>query len=109
MAEEAKAAPEFAKPAVASSAASGPVEGDQASTTGGLSADEERQLGRLLARREAASGAGEIVRMRVEGPHESLTHAGITVGREWTEVPAGLSSALTTAAEDAGVLIVQEA
>lgn len=73
----------------------------------GLSAKEETTLADLQARALAARSGG-MVRMKVEGPHESVTHAQVTIGREWTEVPASLASAIASAAADSGVTLTQE-
>src|SRR5512142_2161311 len=43
-----------------------------------LTADEERELGRLLEKRAAAESAGNVVSLKVEEPHESMTFAGVT-------------------------------
>jgi hypothetical protein len=45
------------------------------------------------------------VRLRVVGPHGSVTVAGVTVGRDFTPVPAGVLARLTAAAADAGVVL----
>ena len=81
----------------------------QAPPTGALSSQEDAYLARLLARRDAAAvAAGEAVRMKVEGGHESLTYGGLTVGTEFTNVPVSMVAALVEAAADAGVTITQE-
>lgn len=74
-----------------------------------LSAQETAYLGKLLARQAAAAvAAGEAVLMRVEGDHESITYGGLTVGSESTTVPVSMAAAITEAAADAGVTIIQE-
>lgn len=74
-----------------------------------LSAQETAYLGKLLARRDAAAvAAGEAVVMKVEGGHESITYGGLTVGTESTTVPVSMAAAITEAAADAGVTIIQE-
>jgi hypothetical protein len=45
------------------------------------------------------------VRLRVLPPHDSFTVAGISVGEDPTEVPAGAVVRLMSAAADAGVTI----
>jgi hypothetical protein len=45
------------------------------------------------------------VRLRVTGPHDSFTVAGVTVGKDPTPVPAGAVPQLMTAAGDAGVTL----
>jgi hypothetical protein len=76
---------------------------------GGLTAAEEAALGALLAKRDAAAGAAETVRMKVNAPEgTTITHGGVTVGTDFTDVPASMSAALTTAAGDAGMEIEQE-
>jgi hypothetical protein len=76
--------------------------------TGPLSEAEQRQLGTLLARQSQAAGTGEPVRMKVTGSHASLSYGGVTVGTEFTPVPANLVAAFVEAAADAGVEITQE-
>ena len=44
-------------------------------------------------------------RVRVMPPHDSFTRGGVTVGRDYTPVPAGALTQLMTAAADAGVTI----
>jgi hypothetical protein len=73
----------------------------------GLTAAEESELGRLLAKRDAALDA-EAIRLKVEPPHSELTHGGVTVTSEFTSVPAGRAAAILTAADEAGVKITQE-
>jgi hypothetical protein len=46
--------------------------------------------------------------MKVEEPHAALTYGGVTVGTEFTTVPAALAAPITEAAADAGVTITQE-
>lgn len=48
------------------------------------------------------------VRLKVEGPHESLTYGGLTVGTEFTEVPRRHLASMTQAAADSGVKLTQE-
>jgi hypothetical protein len=76
--------------------------------TGPLSAAEQQQLSALLARQAVATGTGDPVRMKVEGGHSALTYGGLTVGTEFTTVPAGLVAAFAEAAADAGVTLTQE-
>jgi hypothetical protein len=73
----------------------------------GLTADEERQLGQLLARQTAAAGAGSVA-MKVEEPHSELHFGGVTLSREWSNVPAHIAGALAEAAERAGVKLSQQ-
>ena len=74
-----------------------------------LSAQETAYLGKLLARQAAAAvAAGEAVVMKVEGDHESISYGGLTVGTESTTVPVSMVAAITEAAADAGVTIIQE-
>ena len=73
----------------------------------GLTPDEEAQLGRLLDKRDK-SAAASTVRLRVEGPHESVQVGHVVVGREWTEVPVSMVSALTEGAAEAGVQVTQD-
>jgi hypothetical protein len=83
-----------------------PEDGGQLS--GGLTADEERTLADLTAKRAAAQSDIPMVRMKVEPPHQSVTHGGVTVTNEYTEVPAWFASAIASGAETAGVTITQE-
>lgn len=73
----------------------------------GLSPDEERQLGELLAKRDKAGGVA-TVRLRVEGAHQSIRVGHTEVGRDWTEVPEHMVTALEQGAADAGVTLTQE-
>lgn len=73
----------------------------------GLTADEEKLLGELLARRDTAAGPAPL-RLRVEGEHESMTFGGLTIGREYTDVPPSMQGDITEAAALAGVKITQE-
>jgi hypothetical protein len=76
---------------------------------GGLTPEEEAALGALLAKRDAAAAAGGTVRMKVNAPEgTTITHGGVTVGTDFSDVPASMSAALTTAAGDAGMEIEQE-
>jgi hypothetical protein len=72
-----------------------------------LTPAEETLLGELLAKRAAGAGEG-AVRMKVEPPHSSLTHGGVTIGAEFTTVPGPMVAAMATAAADSGVKITQE-
>jgi hypothetical protein len=45
------------------------------------------------------------VRVRVLPPHDTFTLAGVTVGPDFTPVPAGALTGLLSAAADAGVTI----
>ena len=46
--------------------------------------------------------------MKIGGGHSSFSYGGLTVGTEFTTVPASLAGAFTEAAADAGVQITQE-
>jgi hypothetical protein len=61
-----------------------------------------------LARLRGEAMKGEKILLKVWPPHSSMTHGGVTVGSEPTEVPAHMVSAVMTAAEEAGVKITQE-
>jgi hypothetical protein len=81
----------------------------KAPATGPLTAQEQAYLGRLLQRQATAAGTtGDPVQMKVEAPHASISYGGLTVGTEFTTVPANLVAAITEAAADAGVTITQE-
>ena len=61
--------------------------------------------------RQTAANAGTAaapVRMKVTGGHASLSYGGLTIGTEFTTVPAHMVAAMTEAAADAGVEITQE-
>lgn len=73
----------------------------------GLTADEERQLGELMDKRDRAA-AGGVVRLRVTSGHESVSYGGVTVGQDFTEVPEHLVAGLTEGAANAGVEIEQD-
>lgn len=73
----------------------------------GLSADEETRLGELLAKRDSAAGPAPL-RLKVVGEHESMTFGGVTIGREYTDVPPSMQGDITEAAALAGVKITQE-
>ena len=74
----------------------------------GLSADEQAELGQLLAKRDAAVAGPDPVRLKVEPPHASISFGGVTVASEFTSVPASIAAAVTGAAAEAGVKITQE-
>jgi hypothetical protein len=74
----------------------------------GLSADEERQLADLIGKRDRAAARAGGIRLKVEEPHESLTYGGVTVGREFSEVPAHIAAQFTQAAAEAGVTVTQQ-
>jgi hypothetical protein len=74
----------------------------------GLTADEERTLGELQAKKAAAETADQV-RMKVEPPHESMQFGHYVIGSEFTAVPAAMAGPLTEAADRAGVTITQEA
>lgn len=98
------AAPAPAAPAKPPAAKAAPA----AEPTGPLSAAEQQQLSKLLARQAAVGQTGDPVRMKVEGDHSALTYGGLTVGTEFTTVPANMVAAITEAAADAGVTLTQE-
>lgn len=64
------------------------------------------QLRAQLAEAEAAVPApAGTVKVRVMPPHDSFTRGGVTVGRDFTPVPAGLLPELISAADGAGVTL----
>lgn len=77
-------------------------------------ADLEDQLAKAQAQLAARSAPppGEAtpgtVRLKVEEPHAEMHYGGITVGADWTEVPAAQAAALHQAAADAGVTLTEE-
>ena len=69
-------------------------------------ADRVEKLRAQLAAAEAAVPPSPgTVRVRVAKPHDSFSVGGVTVGRDFTPVPAGALSQLTAAAADAGVTL----
>jgi hypothetical protein len=69
-------------------------------------AELERRLGELKA---AGSGsAGPVQRLKVEPPHSSITFGGVTVGTDYTDVPAPVAADIVSEASAAGVTITQE-
>lgn len=59
-----------------------------------------------LAMAEAALPApAGTVRVRVAPPHDSFTLGGVTVGPDFTPVPAGALTRMMSAAADAGVTL----
>jgi hypothetical protein len=73
-----------------------------------LTDQENAYLGRLLARQAANAAGPDAVQMKVEPPHESFTYGGVTVGNEFTSVPALLAGPVLESAGEAGVTITQE-
>jgi hypothetical protein len=73
----------------------------------GLTPDEEVALGDLLAKRDTVAGQAPL-RLKVEGAHESMTFGGLTIGREFTDIPPSMQGDITEAAALAGVKITQE-
>jgi hypothetical protein len=92
------------------------LEGAIATPTAAQAADAEAlraERDRLLVQLEAAgqpvqAALARTVRMKVEPPHASMTHGGVTVGSEFTDVPAWFAAALSEAATGAGVTLTQE-
>jgi len=74
----------------------------------GLSADEQVELGELLAKRDEATAGANAVQLRVEPPHSAITYGGLTVTTEPTTVPGDLAAGIVSAAGEAGVTITQE-
>jgi hypothetical protein len=68
-------------------------------------ADLEQQLAKVRA--EAAGQ--DMVSLKVEDPHAAFIHNGITVGTDFTPVPASAVAAMMEAATDSGVTLTQEA
>lgn len=83
------------------------VQDETPRTESGLTPEEELRLGELLEKRNTATEVPPV-RLKVEGPHDSVTVNGVTVGREFTEVPAHVVADLLTGAESAGVKITQD-
>lgn len=74
-----------------------------------LTAERDALRAQLAGKASVPSGpaAPGTIKMRVTGAHESMHHGGVTVGREWTEVPASYESRLYTAAQESGVELEQ--
>lgn len=70
--------------------------------------DRVAKLEAELAEARAEASGQDTVRMKVEPPHESFSHANVTVRSDFAPVPAQLVPALMTAAADAGVTLTQE-
>ena len=103
------AQPPPAQPPAAAPAAPAPAAAPAAAAAPELTAAEANQLTKLLAKRDAALVAeGAAVMLKVEPPHGSLSHGGVTVTTEFTSVPAGMAAAVLTAADEAGVKITQQ-
>lgn len=69
-------------------------------------AERAEKLRAELAEAEAAVPAPDgLAKVRVMPPHDSFSSGGVTVGRDFTLVPAGALAALLGAAADAGVTI----
>jgi hypothetical protein len=71
---------------------------------------EVERLNRELAAAQlkAAAGGGKTVRLRVGGPHSSMSYGGVTITSEFSDVPVHHQAALSQAAADAGVELIQE-
>lgn len=69
-------------------------------------AERAEKLRAQLAEAEAAVPPPPgTAKVRVEPPHDSFSVGGVTVGRDFTLVPAGALAGLLGAAEAAGVTI----
>lgn len=68
-------------------------------------AELERRLGELKA---GSSEPGQVQRLKVEPPHSAITFGGVTVGTDYTDVPAAVAADLVSEAAAAGVTITQE-
>jgi hypothetical protein len=69
----------------------------------------QEQIDKLRAALAAAEAAVPpppgTVRVRVAKPHDSFTLGAVSVGRDFTPVPAGALTGLMSAAADAGVTL----
>lgn len=70
--------------------------------------DRIAELEAELARLRSAALDGARAVLRVQPPHSSFTHGGITVHDSPTPVPQRALGALLTAAAEAGVTITEE-
>lgn len=68
----------------------------------------EAENAELRASRGNPVVPGGTTRMRVRPPHESMHHGGVTVGQEWTTVPAFYGARLHEAAQDSGVELEED-
>lgn len=73
-----------------------------------LPQDTEARIGELQRKLSAASGGAPVVRLKVEEPHAAVTFGGVTVGRDFTEVPTAVAADLVSGAADAGVTVTQD-
>lgn len=67
--------------------------------------DIEKLRAELAAAEAALPPPPGTVRVRVMPPHDTFTLAAVTVGRDFTPVPAGALTGLMSAAADAGVTL----
>lgn len=65
------------------------------------------ELENKLAEVRARAAGQETVQLRVEEPHAALIHGGITIGTEWTDVPAHAVPAIMEGAANSGVTLTQ--
>jgi hypothetical protein len=65
----------------------------------------EKLRAELAAAVAALPPAPGTVRVRVARPHDSFTLGAVTVGPDYTPVPAGALARLNAAAADAGVVL----
>jgi hypothetical protein len=96
-------------PAEATAQAPAPQVTAAAPETGdsGLTADEERELGRLQEKMAKAAGPG-MENLRVTGTHTEMSFGGTRIGREWTPVPARAVPHIMNAAATAGVEVERQ-
>jgi hypothetical protein len=81
------------------------VQAEPAAEGGALSADEQRQLGELLDKRDQAAAGDDAAELKVESPHSSMLHSNVLITSDWTTVPGHLVPAIETAAAAAGVTL----
>lgn len=65
----------------------------------------EKLRAELAVAEAALPAVPGTARVRVRQPHDSFTLAGVTVGPDFTPVPAGALTGLMSAAADAGVTL----
>jgi hypothetical protein len=89
------------QPAAAPAVKPGPAVPDQDNARERI----EKLRAELAAAEASVPPSPGTARVRVRAPHESFTVAGVSVGPDFTAVPAGALTGLMSAADDAGVTL----